>query len=342
MSPLAISTRNNRIEAVYEGSIAVVDSEGRLIDSVGDPAYGTYARSAIKMVQAIPVIETGAADRFGLTDAELALCCASHTGTDYHIKGVQSILSKIGLGEGALKCGGHLPEDRGMRERLIRLEANPTALYNNCSGKHAGMLAACVAADWPVDSYLEEEHPLQKRILELVADYSGLEESEIGLGIDGCSLPTYFMPLSSLALMAARFMARAGDPWTPVPERSEGTPDRRLLEAINRHPEMIQSEEGFDAVLIRSIDELCYAKRGAMGVMIVGIYTREHGPIGIGLKTEDGDNRVMPVIVTSLLEHLNLLSPEEKTKLAPYQSEPVKNWAGTVVGEVKAEVRMQN
>jgi L-asparaginase II len=275
-----------------------------------------------------------------LTDAELAICCASHTGADYHVKEIQSVLSKIGLGEVALKCGGHLPEDRGMRERLIRLEANPTAIYNNCSGKHAGMLAACVASDWPVDTYLEEGHPLQQRILQLVADYSGLSEEKIGLGIDGCSLPTYFMPLSALALMAARFIARAGDPWTPLPEGSEGTPDRRLLEAINRHPEMIQSEEGFDAVLIRSIDELCYAKRGAMGVMIVGLYTREHGPIGICLKTEDGDNRVIPVIVTNLLEHLNLLSPEEKSRLSRYKSEPVKNWAGTVVGEVKSEFRI--
>ncbi len=341
VAPLAYSTRNSQIEAVYEGAIAVVDPEGRVLESAGDPEYKTFVRSSIKMIQAIPVIETGAAEKFELSDMELALCCASHTGADYHVKAVQSILGKIGLGEGALKCGGHLPEDREMRERLIRLEANPTAIYNNCSGKHAGMLATCLAAGWPVESYMEEDHPLQQRILELVSEYSGIPSDEIITGIDGCSLPTYYLPLSAIATTAARFIARADDPWTPTVEDPAGpgggmTPDRRLLEAINAHPEMIQSEQGFDTMLIRSIDAACYAKRGAMGIMLIGLQTREHGPIGVAIKSENGEDKIMPVVVTSLLEKLGALTPEEKNRLAPYRSEPIKNWAGTVVGELTA------
>ena len=341
VSPLAYSTRNDQVEAVYEGAIAVVDPEGRVLESAGDPEYRTYVRSSIKMIQAIPVIETGAADTFELSDAELALCCASHTGADYHVKGVQSILGKIGMSESALKCGGHLPENREMRERLIRLEANPTAIYNNCSGKHAGMLAACLAAGWPTESYLEEDHPLQQRIMQLVSEYSGVPVEEIIVGIDGCSLPTYYLPLSTIALTAARFIARADDPWTPTvedPESASGgmSPDRRLLEAINAHPEMIHAETGFDTVLIRSIDAACYAKRGAMGIMLVGLQTREHGPIGVAIKSENGEDKIMPVVVTALLEKLGALTPEEKNRLAPYRSEPIKNWTGTVVGELKA------
>lgn len=327
VAPLAYSTRNDQVEAVYEGAIAVVDPEGQLLESMGDPGYRTYVRSSIKIVQALPLLETGAARKFELTPAELALACASHTGADYHIKGVQSILAKIGLGEGALKCGGHLPEDREMKSRLIRLEANPTAIYNNCSGKHAGMLAACLAADWPTDSYMEEEHPLQQRILALVSEYSGVPKEEIVIGTDGCSLPTYYLPLASVARIAARFMKRA--------EGSETSHDRQLLEAINQHPEMIHAEEGFDTALIRLVDGLCYAKRGAMGIMVIGLLTKNHGPIGIALKSENGEDKIMPVVVSALLERFGALTPEEKNRLAPWRSEPIKNWNGTVVGELR-------
>lgn len=324
--PLAYTTRNQRVESIYQGLYAVVTADGALLRSAGDPDYATYLRSAIKMIQAMPIIESGAAERFALSAAELAICCASHTAADYHVKTVRGLLGKLGLGEGALKCGGHLPEDREMRERLIRMEGTPTAIYNNCSGKHAGMLASCIAHDWPLETYLDPDHPLQQRIFDLIADYAGLSTERIGLGIDGCSLPTYFMPVRNAALMAARFIDRAAEP---------GSADRRLLDAIAAHPEMIQAEEGFDSVLIRSIDGDCYAKRGAMGIMLIGMRTEAYGAIGIGIKIADGEGRPMPVVALAILEELDLLSDVERERLASFSLLPLKNWNGIHVGDMR-------
>ena len=162
-----------------------------------------------------------------------------------------------------------------MRDRLIRTEATPTAIYNNCSGKHTGMLAACLASGWPIEDYLRLEHPLQQRILELIAEYAGMPKEDIQTGIDGCSLPTYYMPLRNAARNAAHFMAQAAE---------EGTADAGLLHAMAERPEMVHSEEGYDTEVMRAVKGRCYAKRGAMGLMLVGLYTEKHGPVGIAVK----------------------------------------------------------
>ena len=324
--PLAYSTRNELVEGVHRGAIAVTNPSGELLFSLGDPDYRTFLRSSIKMIQAIPVIESGAADRFGFDEAMLSICCASHTAADYHVQTVRKMLEKIGLGEGALKCGGHLPEDREMRERLIRLEATPTAIYNNCSGKHTGMLAACVANDWSTEGYLHLDHPLQQRILALVAEYCGLPEEAISLGIDGCSLPTYYVPLQNAARAAACFMERAA---------GEGIPEERLMQSMARHPEMVYAEGGYDTELIRTFGGRCYAKRGAMGVMLVGIVTPD-GPIGIAAKMEDGENRPMPVVMTGLLHHLGLLSREDLVMVEKFLVAPITNWNGMHVGDIQS------
>lgn len=324
---LAYSTRNALIEGVHRGAIAVVNDKGELLASVGDPDYETYLRSSIKMIQAIPVVESGAAERFGFDDAALSICCASHTAADYHVQTVRSMLEKIGLGEGALKCGGHLPEDEEMRKRLIRLEGTPTAIYNNCSGKHTGMLAACLANDWPIEGYLHPDHPLQQRILDLIAEYGGMAKEDIKLGTDGCSLPTYFMPLRNGALIAARFMAMASQ---------EERPEQRLMKAMANRPEMVHSRDGYDTVLIRELGGRCYAKRGAMGVMLVGLWTEKYGGIGIAAKMEDGDNKPMPVVMTALLEQLGFLSREEYARLEAFHSISIENWNGIHVGEIQS------
>ena len=325
-SPLAYSTRKDHVEGIHRGAVVVVKANGDLLYNLGNPDYGTFLRSSIKMVQAIPVIESGAAEKFEFNDAALAVCCASHTAADYHVTTVRTMLEKMGLGESALKCGGHLPEDKEMRERLIRLQATPTAIYNNCSGKHAGMLAVCLANDWPTEGYLEIEHPLQQRILELIAEYTELKKEEIPLGIDGCSLPTYFMKLRNAGLGAARFIERG---------EKEKTPERRLLEAMTNRPEMVHSEGGFDTELIRALNGRCYAKRGAMGIMLFGLRTEEHGPIGIAAKMENGNNKPMPVVMISLLDRLGLISPEEGLQLERFRKLSVKNWNGIYVGEIK-------
>lgn len=325
--PLAYSTRNDLVEGIHRGVVAVVDAGGTLLYSAGDPEYQTFVRSAIKMIQAVPVIQSGAADKFEFTAAELAICCASHTAAEYHVKTVRGMLEKLALTEKALACGGHLPEDTAMRNRLIRTEATPTAIYNNCSGKHTGMLAACLGYGWPIEDYLRSEHPLQEHIFELISDYSGVPKENIPTGIDGCSLPTYFMPMKNAALATARFMARAAE---------EGTPDARLLRVVAEHPEMVHAEGGYDTELMRALKGRCYAKRGAMGIMLVGLQTATHGPIGIALKVEDGDNKPMPVVMTALLERLGLLAREELLLLEKFRTIPLENWNKIPVGDIRA------
>ena len=326
---LASSVRNKHVEGIHRGAVAVVNAAGELLHSTGDPDYGTYLRSAIKMLQAIPVIESGAVERFGFDSAELAICCASHTAADYHVRTVRGMLEKIGLAEQSLSCGGHLPEDKAMRERLIRADATPTAIYNNCSGKHTGMLAVCLANDWPVEGYLNPDHPLQQRILELVAEYCGVPAADIPTGIDGCSLPTYYVSLRQGAHAAARFMERG---------LNDGTPDQQLLRAISEHPEMVHSENGYDTELMRALSGRCYAKRGAMGIMMVGLHTEQHGPIGITAKMENGENQPMPVVMTAVLNQLGLLTREELVSLEKFRSIPIDNWNRTVVGEIRSDI----
>lgn len=330
---LATSLRNKLIEGVHRGSAVVVNPDGDVLHSIGDPEMPTFLRSSVKMIQAIPVVTSGAADSFGFDTAELAVCCASHTAADYHVRTVRGMLEKIGLAEKALSCGGHLPEDEEMRHRLIRADATPTAIYNNCSGKHTGMLAACLANDWPIEGYVDQDHPLQKTILDLIAEYSGVSSDAIGIGIDGCSLPTYYMPLRNAAIAVATFMKRA---------ETEGTPDRRILEAISDHPEMVHSDKGYDTELMRALKGRCYAKRGAMGVMMVGIHSEEHGTIGIAAKMENGDNGPMPVVMTDLLYQTGLLGRDELQSLERFRSLPIENWNSMSVGEIRSEVELKN
>lgn len=327
-NPLAISLRGGRIDALHYGSVSVADPSGGILYSVNDPHFPTYLRSSIKMIQAIPVVLSGAADRFGFTDAELALCCASHTGASYHLETVQSILARIGLAESNLGCGAHEPENIDERNRLIRVGTPPSQLHNNCSGKHAGMLATCLAMGWPIESYLDIEHPLQQWVLELMAEYSGLGREKIGVGIDGCSLPAFYMPISGASTILARFMDRMskGDVTTA-----------RIHNAVVAHPEMINEHGAFDTELIRAMKGRLIAKRGAMGMFVVGIITREYGPLGVSVKLEDGNMTPMPVVMMKVLEALDALSDTELAELERFRATRVTNWRGMDVGDISAD-----
>ncbi|MDB5036441.1 MAG: hypothetical protein JWQ98_3682 [Chlorobi bacterium] len=332
-NPLAVSHRGGRIDALHYGSIVVTTSSGDILYSVNDPHFPTYLRSSIKMIQAIPVVTSGAADRFGFTDAELSICCASHVGADYHVATVSGILEKIGLGEPSLGCGAHEPDNRAERKRLICSDTPPSQLHNNCSGKHAGMLAACIAMGWPVESYLEIDHPLQGMILDLMSEYSGIARENIGIGIDGCSLPNFYMPISGAARLIARFMENSADP---------ASPDSRILKAVVARPEMINENGGFDTELIRAMKGRAIAKRGAMAMYLVGVRSQQHGPIGIAIKLEDGNMTPMPVVMMQVLESIGVLSPDEIQELDVFRSLHLKNWRGIDVGEVGADFELSS
>lgn len=324
--PLAVTQRNGRTEAVHCGSVAVVDAGGMVL-SIGEPHAPTYLRSSCKMLQALPVVESGAARRFGLSDAQIAVCCASHSGADYHLAAVAGLLRKIGLEPEALQCGAHPPADRAEGERLARSGEAPTALHNNCSGKHAGMLAACRALDWPIESYLDPQHPLQQWILRTIADYTGQERDAIGLGTDGCSLPTFHVPLSGAARALGRFMLEA---------KNSDSPAHRILTAVAAHPEMVYQHGGFDTELMRVLRGRCMAKRGAMGIFVVGLHTPRHGTLGVAVKIDDGAIAILPVVVMRVLEQLEILTPDELRALEEFRTLPVRNCNGILTGETVA------
>ncbi|MBS1914272.1 MAG: asparaginase [Bacteroidetes bacterium] len=327
-NPLAVTHRSGRIDALHYGSVVVTDPAGRILYSANDPHYPTYLRSSIKMIQALPVVLSGAVERFEFTDRELAICCASHVGADYHLATVAEMLRKIGLDEPDLGCGAHEPDDRAERKRLLCSENAPTQLHNNCSGKHTGMLAACVAKGWPVESYLEIDHPLQQWILDLMAEHSGIPRQQIGIGIDGCSLPAFYMPISGVSTALARFVAGAADPSSAA---------GRIMHAVRTYPEMINDVGGFDSEIIRATNGRAIAKRGAMAIFVVGITTEKYGPIGVTVKLEDGNMAPMPVVVMKVLEEMEVLTEEEIIALRRFRTIPLANWRGLDVGDVAAD-----
>jgi L-asparaginase II len=283
------------------------------------------------MLQAIPVILSGAADRFGFTEAEIAICCASHSAADYHLEAVKGVLGKIGLSEADLRCGVHAPSDQKESERLVLAGASPNQLHNNCSGKHAGMLAVCLAKGWPIENYLDPDHPLQQWILDIVAEYTGLDRSEIPSTTDGCSLPTFYVPLSALATAIARFVAKgaAGDPAA-----------RRILDAVAHYPEMIYERGGFDSELIRVLGGKGIAKRGAMAIFAAGIESPAHGAIGVVVEMEDGNITPMSPIVMRALEKLGLLDADQLAELAGFRITELDNCRSIHVGEIVADFEL--
>lgn len=200
-------TRGALVECVHRGHLAVADASGRLVRAAGEPQYVTYARSSAKPLQAVPVVASGAADRFGLTAPELALLCASHSGEPMHVQAVLRMLAKIGEDESALRCGAHPPYHKPSAAAIRQAGAAPTPVHNNCSGKHTGMLALAKQLGAPTDGYMRPDHPVQQAMLRAVAAFAGVSPEDVVLGTDGCGVPVFGLPLASLAAAYARLGA---------------------------------------------------------------------------------------------------------------------------------------
>ncbi len=325
--PLAVTVRAGHVEGLHTGSVAVCDADGILLSSRGDSSHPTFFRSSSKMLQALSVVSSGAAERFSLTLPELALTCASHNGADDHLRAAESILAKCGCSVTDLGCGAHEPYDRVEMERLLRAGEAPTAIHNNCSGKHSGMLAVCKAEGWPTQGYTSLEHPLQQRIHEQIATYSGTPRADIPTGIDGCSLPTFLLTIRAMSTAVARFMRASC---------REGTPDATIRAAIAAHPEMINGVGGFDTEIVRVTRGRLIAKRGAMAVFVVGADDPVRGPVGVTVKLASGDPTAMPVAVMHALEANALLSPGEIAQLESFRRTVIRNWNEIETGAVEA------
>ena len=312
----------------------VVEPDGRIIAGLGDDQLTTSTRSTIKPIQAIPLITSGAADRFELTPSELAVCCASHQGETIHTETVARILGRIGLTEAALLCGAHVPYSEQVARQLDREDRAPGQLHNNCSGKHTGMLATAVHRGLSLEDYVDQAHPVQRAIVEVFARLAGLDNN-FPTAIDGCSAPTFGVPLRSVAIAFARLANPAGvegmDPAT-------AEASKRLVAAMIAHPEMIGGTQGrFDTDLLRASNGKLVCKVGAEAVYSVGVLPCERYPrgLGIAIKVDDGSYRGMGPAVIETLAQLGVLDNAEIEELISYHRPKVDNRRGLVVGEIQ-------
>lgn len=341
--PLFEVTRGNIVESVHYGSIAVVDSNGNLISSYGDPKAVAFLRSSAKPFQALPFVERGGVEYFGLTPRELSISCASHEGSDLHVQTVEGIQKKIGVQESALQCGVHMPGDVEAFKSLIINNKQPTPNQNNCSGKHTAMLAHARMRGFPLENYLDINHPIQQEILMSFAEMCQLPVKEVELGTDGCSAPNFAIPLYNAALA----MARLCDPQELSKERASAC--RKITSAMTMYPEMISAYGEFDEQLMRVGEGQIVCKRGAEGYQIIGLLPGVLSPdspgVGIALKVSDGDasrtsldlvhvTRVRPAVTLEILRQLGALSSEQQQALASFgPALPVKNHRGIITGQ---------
>jgi L-asparaginase II len=328
---LAEVIRGGAVESIHQGVVAVVDTEGRVVAWAGDPERFAYFRSSAKPFQAIPVIESGAADAFGFTPAELALCCASHHAEPHHQREVATMLAKLGLTDSALQCGIPLSGDEAEAGRILAGLVPRSPLQCDCSGKHTGMLATCLHLGYPTETYLVPEHPVQQTIRGVIAEVCRLPESDLRLATDGCSVPTFGMPIRAFATA----FAALADPHR-VPQSAGGRHHvalDRLRSAMMAHPENVAGTDDPVTDLMALGGGTIAAKSGAEGLLCVAL--PEPG-LGIAIRIADGTYRALPVVIAAVLEQLNVVDPSIISAFRERQNPELRNHNRRLVGEIKA------
>ena len=329
---LARVLRGGRTESVHRGDVAVVDEEGRLLAAAGDPHRPVYVRSAAKPLQAMPLLESGGERFFDLDSDAIALMCASHGGEPRHVRVARRILRAGRFGVGDLKCGAHLPMHEASARRLLVRGEEPTALHNNCSGKHAGMLLACRLEGYPPAAYLEPDHPLQRRIRENVSRMCDIPVAEIPVAVDGCSAPVFRLPLAALALAYARLLSRRAGASAPDARR-------RITRAMWESPAMVAGRGRFTTDLLRAGRGRWIGKEGAEGVYAMGLAGRRSGEraVGIAYKVEDGAGRARDAISVAILARLGRLPRAAARYLSGYAHPVVRSVRGEPVGSIEPD-----
>jgi L-asparaginase II len=317
-TPLIQTERGGLAECVHFGAVAVVDAGGRLLASAGDAQRLTFTRSTLKPFQALPFMEAGGAEHFGLDDPQLALLCASHNGEDRHVAQVDRLLAASRLGYKRLQCGCHTPY-------FVELGVKgPGAPYDerhhNCSGKHAGFLAYCVQHGLPLDTYLTAEHPLQQAIARELARVMELKSDEMAAGTDGCSAPNYAVPLSRLALGYARLAAGSG---------ACGASLARLSQAMRSHPDLVSGSGRNDEAFMRIGRGDWVSKVGADGVQAIGSCSRQ---TGLAIKIADGSKPALFAAAVEAMDQLGWLDAQQRQALQPWRAADIRSIKGEQVG----------
>jgi L-asparaginase II len=318
-----VATRGGVVESVHRVHAAVVDDRDCLIGASGDPRRLTHWRSCAKPFQVMPLLQSGGFDDLHWGDDELALACASHGGEPEHVAIAERMLSAIGLEEGDLACGPHEPLSARGAKLLRDAGERPTRLHNNCSGKHAAMLAAAHTAGWPLFGYERADHDVQRCCKQAVAHWTGVAETDIGVAVDGCGVVEFALPLENMARAYSR-LARAA--------RDESGIPKRVLGAMQTRPFLIGGTERFDSLLIEETEGRVVAKIGAEGVHSAAI--RDRG-IGVVVKVEDGAQRAQFPALLRLLQQLDALPATLPQRLDDYLNREIRNTRGEHVGEIR-------
>ncbi len=319
-----VVTRGAIIESRHRVHAAVVDASGTLIAAARDSGTVTHWRSCAKPFQVMPLLESGGFDALGWGDDELALACASHGGEPEHVALASSMLAALGMEEGDLACGAHDPMSQRGQKALRDAGARASRLHNNCSGKHAAMLALAQTSRWPTYGYERADHPVQKAALAEVARWTGLHPNQIGQAVDGCGVVVFALSLEAMASAFARLGHAA---------RATGQVASRVVRAMQTRPFLVGGSDRFDSALIEATEGRVIAKIGAEGVHTVGIV--DEG-IGIAVKVEDGAQRAQFPAVITALQHFGALPRDLPPKLNDFLQRSLRNTRGEVVGEVRS------
>jgi len=333
--PLIETTRGDTVESIHYGSVAIAFYGRKDVITIGDSKHPFFLRSSAKPFQALAFLERGGGDQFNFSPEEIAVICASHSGTDSHVDVLSRLQKKIGITEDMLQCGVHLPFHKKTAQRMLNNNEPLHPNRHDCSGKHTGMLAFAKMIGSPFETYLENTHPVQKHILNTFSDMCGVPVDSIHLGVDGCSAPVFSVPIANAA---AAYM-KLCQPNSLPPERANAC--KMITSAMSAHPDMVAGPDRFDTAVMKTTKEKIITKIGAEGYQGIGVMPGAcnffKGSIGITIKISDGDLalRASSVVSLAILKKLRVLTDQELTELIEYDIRPIKNWRGTNVGEIR-------
>lgn len=332
MNIIAKKYRGNLVDLVHRGNIVVSDYRGNILYSYGDYNKNTFARSATKPMQCIPVIESGALEMYNITQKELSVICSSHNAEYFHVNAIRNILSKAGLDENYLQCGSHYPMAQYVEDEFKYKNIQPTNIHSDCSGKHAGMLITAKFYNESLTDYYKEHHPVQKRILTVLSEVCDYDINKILIALDGCGVPVHAMPLNKFA----QGYGRMAKPKIFKGDRCNAI--NLITSSMTMHPEMVAGTDRFCTDIMSRFGDRLFAKSGANGFYSIGL---KNEGIGIAVKVEDGSSEIIPAVILEILTQIGVLTKKESLSLEKYNDYNIYNFKKEIVGNTKICLKLK-